>query len=48
VLTQAGLLVRRQDRRVVWYRLVNPGAFGRIETTAAELLDELRRLDPGN
>jgi ArsR family transcriptional regulator len=48
VLTQAGLLARRQDGRVVWYRLANPEPFGLIETTAAELLDELRQLDSGD
>lgn len=47
VLTQAGLLARRRDGRVVWYRVANPEAFELIETAAAELLDELRRLDPG-
>jgi DNA-binding transcriptional ArsR family regulator len=47
VLTHAGVLARRQDGRVVWYRVANPEAFGLIETTAAEVLDELRRLDSG-
>jgi DNA-binding transcriptional ArsR family regulator len=45
VLTQAGLLTRRQDGRVVWYRVANQEAVRLIETTAAELLGELRRLD---
>ncbi len=47
VLTHAGLLARRQDGRLVWYRLSNQDAFGLIEATAVEVIGELWRLDPG-
>jgi DNA-binding transcriptional ArsR family regulator len=46
VLTQAGLLARRRDGRVVWYRVANPAAFALIEATVGDVLDELRTLDP--
>lgn len=43
VLTQAGLLARRQDGRVVWYRLAHDHAFSLIKATAADVMIELRR-----
>jgi DNA-binding transcriptional ArsR family regulator len=45
VLAQAGLVTRRQDGRVAWYRLAHDDVFALIETTAAELLDELRNVN---
>jgi DNA-binding transcriptional ArsR family regulator len=45
VLAQAGLVTRRQHGRVAWCRLAHDDVFALIETTAAELLDELRNVD---
>ncbi len=47
VLTQAGLLARRREGRVVWYRVAKQDAFGLIEATAAELIGKLQRRDSG-
>ncbi len=48
LLVQAGLLDRRREGRVVWYRLADTGAFALIHTSAADILGELGALDhPG-
>jgi len=45
VLTDAGLLDRRQEGRVVWYRLAHPNTFAVVERTAAAVIAELRAPD---
>jgi DNA-binding transcriptional ArsR family regulator len=48
VLTQAGLLARRQDGRVVWYRLAEEDVFSLAGRTAADVTSALRGLQAGD
>ncbi len=37
---------RRHEGRLVWYRLVDPDAFGQIERVATEIMAQLPATDP--
>lgn len=47
LLLQAGVVARRREGRIVWYRLVDQSAFKLVDRTRLDVLDSLKRRQLG-
>lgn len=48
LLHRRGVVSRRQDGRLVWYRLTDASAAPLLDQVGAEILEQLRGLGPGH